>query len=512
MSSSLNLASYIAIGLAGFVVHNAVSSRKHPPYPPGPRTLPMIGNAHQMPTDKEWLAFTEMAQDHGDIVHLTVLGRHIVVLNSPKVVHDLLDRRSAIYSDRPTLTMAGEMIGYVDSIPLHPYDPNHRLARKYLGQALAPREVRGWHRMIQDTNLEFLRQLQVSPATFIGQIRKLVAATVLQMSHAHKVTEDDDWLLQLAELADHEFSVASTPGAFLVDMLPQLRHIPEWLPGAGFQRKAREWRKTTIDLRDEPYKYISQQLQNGTAQPSFTASLIENNPNPTPEEETVLKWTSVAFYVGKSFPFLTVSAITSFFLAMLINPEVQRKAQAEIDKVVGSSRLPTFDDRDDLVYLDAVLKEVHRWNPVANLGIPHLLTEDDHYEGFYLPAGSTVIANNWGILHNHALYPNPFDFNPDRYPPRSSDKRPAATETNPDPRTFVFGYGRRICPGRHLAEDSLFITAAMLLSVFNILPCIDEDGCPVETKVEYTGGTISHPTPFRCRLELRSPEAERLIS
>lgn len=153
--------------------------------------------------------------------------------------------------------------------------------------------------MIQDTNLEFLRQLHASPATFIGQIRKyaahflrrlpahvtwerllhrLVASTVLQMSHAHKVTEDDDWLLQLAELADHEFSVASTPGAFLVDMLPQrtsislilyscgpkdsfpVRHIPEWLPGAGFQRKAREWRKTTIDLRDEPYKYISQQL------------------------------------------------------------------------------------------------------------------------------------------------------------------------------------------------------------------------------------------------------------
>lgn len=191
----------------------------------------------------------------------------------------------------------------MDSIPLHPYDPNHRLARKYLGQALAPREVRGWHRMIQDTNLEFLRQLHASPATFIGQIRKyaahflrhlafdvgsermshrLVASTVLQMSHAHKVTEDDDWLLQLAELADHEFSVASTPGAFLVDMLPQrmsislslsscgsndsfsVRHIPEWLPGAGFQRKAREWRKTTIDLRDEPYKYISQQLVRST--------------------------------------------------------------------------------------------------------------------------------------------------------------------------------------------------------------------------------------------------------
>lgn len=145
----------------------------------------------------------------------------------------------------------------MDSIPLHPYDTNHRLARKYLGQALAPRELRSWHRMIQDTNLEFLRQLHASPATFIGQIRKyathyirrltfdasseqllyrLVASTVLQMSHAHKVTEDDDWLLQLAELADHEFSVASTPGAFLVDMLPQRMSISLLPSSCGYRQ------------------------------------------------------------------------------------------------------------------------------------------------------------------------------------------------------------------------------------------------------------------------------------
>ncbi|EIM91747.1 cytochrome P450 [Stereum hirsutum FP-91666 SS1] len=511
MPSSLNIVIYAAVGLTFITAYRAFQSRKHPPYPPGPKPLPVVGNAHHMPTEKEWIAFADMAKAYGDIMHLSVLGRHIIVLSSPKAVHDLLDRRSSIYSDRPKITMAGEIIGYVDTIPLRPYDTHHRMARKYLGQALSPREVQGWHRTIQDNNMEFLRQLHVSPNTFLAQIRTLVASTVLQISHAHKVTGDDDWMLKLAERADHEFSIASTPGAFLVDVFPQLKYLPEWFPGAGFKCKAREWRKTMVQVRDEPYKYVSDLVRNGTAQPSFTASLIENNPHPTPEEEIVLKWTSVAFYAAGADT--TVSAITSFFLAMLTNPEVQRKAQVEIDKVVGTARLPTFDDREELVYLDSVLKEVHRWNPVANLGIPHSLIQDDHYKGFYLPAGSVIIANNWwvGILHDPDIYPNPFDFDPARYLSQPSGQPSTVTQTNPDPRAFVFGYGRRICPGRHLAEDSLFITAATMLSVFNILPCVDDHGNPLKKQVEYTGGTISHPKPFKCRIQARSPDAERLI-
>lgn len=70
----------------------------------------------------------------------------------------------------------------------------------------------------------------------------------------------------------------------------------------------------------------------------------------------------------------TRSAITSFFLAMTVYPEVQRKAQVELDKVIGRSRLPSFEDRANLPYIEAIVKEVHRWLPVAALGdcLPHL--------------------------------------------------------------------------------------------------------------------------------------------
>ena len=86
-----------------------------------------------------------------------------------------------------------------------------------------------------------------------------------------------------------------------------------------------------------------------------------------------------------------------FFLAMTLFPEVQRKAQEEIDRVIGTDRLPTFEDREDLPYVDAVVKEVLRWHPVAPMGVPHVSTEDDIYEGHFIPAGAIIMPNIWFV-------------------------------------------------------------------------------------------------------------------
>ena len=109
---------------------------------------------------------------------------------------------------------------------------------------------------------------------------------------------------------------------------------------------------------------------------------------------------------------------------MTLHPEVQRKAQAEIDRVIGNDRFPTLDDQPSLPYLDALMKEVFRWNPVEPLGkltvsenygtpfpfvlktltervipgIPHVPTEDDVYEGYFIPKGISVMANIWWVF------------------------------------------------------------------------------------------------------------------
>ncbi|KAJ7823789.1 cytochrome P450 [Mycena olivaceomarginata] len=139
---------------------------------------------------------------------------------------------------------------------------------------------------------------------------------------------------------------------------------------------------------------------------------------------------------------------------MAVNAEVQRVAQAEIDSVVGIDRLPDFIDRERLPYITALMKETIRFHSPSPTGIPHELT-DDIYEGMYLPADCMVMGNIWQILYDPLMYPDPLKFNPSRF----ISKGKLDISKN-DPSRFVFGFGRRTCPGRLFTEDSLWLMIA----------------------------------------------------
>ena len=89
--------------------------------------------------------------------------------------------------------------------------------------------------------------------------------------------------------------------------------------------------------------------------------------------------------------------MATFFLAMVLRPGVQHKAREEIDRVVGDGRLPSVKDRGNLPYIEAVLKEAFRWHPIAPMGLPHLVTEDDVYQGYLIPKGAIIIPNLWFV-------------------------------------------------------------------------------------------------------------------
>ncbi|KDQ64911.1 hypothetical protein JAAARDRAFT_188186 [Jaapia argillacea MUCL 33604] len=502
--------------------------------PPGPRGLPLVGNLLDMPTDEEWKAMANWQHSYGDLTYLCVLGQPFLFINSPSLANEILDKKSANYSERPTLPMASHLVGWDNTLVFARYGSGRfleqrRLLQSYIGNKASMKKF--W-RMEESKSAAFLKRVLDTPANFVEHIRwyfflrflllcfrhlssRTAGAIILQATYGYDVLEDNDPLIQIAGQSIQDLSHMLTPGAFLVDVLPILRHIPAWFPGAEFQATASRMKDTLFAMANEPYKYVTKALDAGTATPSLVTSVLTDR-QLSDEEEYNLKWVAASMYAGGSDT--SVSAIHTFFLAMTMFPDVQKLAQSELDRVVGPDRLPSFLDRENLPYVDAVLKEVLRWAVVTPRGGPHSSLEDDVHDGYYIPKGTIVIPNVWQVLQPRNLrepaldilptsgpFQNPMEFNPDRFLGKNPEK---------DPSQFVFGFGRRICPGIHLADSSMFISIAMMLAVFNISKAVDPvTGKVFEPAAEFSsGGNVVHPKPFKCSITPRSSKAEELIN
>ena len=152
---------------------------------------------------------------------------------------------------------------------------------------------------------------------------------------------------------------------------------------------------------------------------------------------------------------------------MIAYPGTQARAQAELDAVVGRTRLPTFADYPHLPYIRAMVKEILRWRPFAPIITPHRTTEDDWYEGMFIPKGTICLANAWHMNRDPEIFgENVEDFEPARYLDASGDIAPGLTDLKKDGH-FTYGFGSRICVGRAMADNSLFINIAILLWAMN---------------------------------------------
>ncbi|KZT36951.1 cytochrome P450 [Sistotremastrum suecicum HHB10207 ss-3] len=499
---ALALATYILGGL----VLKVIASRKNGPLPPGPKPLFLVGNVVDLPKSHDWFTFEKWGKQYGDVVHVSALGQPIIVLNSHRACLDLLEKKSSIYSDRPRLPMGGDLIGWKNAMALCPYTDRFRSMRKYLGQITGPRnakqfweleeqETKRFLRIIYDDSLKSGSKGEMLP----HRIRGLAGSIISIISYGYRPLSDNDPVIGLADKAIRQFSLATAPGAWLVDVLPAMKHIPAWFPFASFQRTAANHRETLESMVNIPYNTVKEQVATASGHHSFAHDLAQRNETDKSQDDGhIIKWTAASLYSGGADT--TVSAIYSLFLAMTLYPEIQKKAQAQLDAVL-IDRLPTLRDREEgsLPYIEALVKEILRWAPVGPTGIPHRLTQDDQYRGWHIPKGSLVISNIWGITHDETIYPDAAHFKPERFLAEEESSQP-------DPRPIVFGYGRRVCPGQYIAEQSLWIAAAMILSVFSISPV------PGETpKFEYESGTVSHPKPFSCLTAARSSKAKALL-
>ncbi|PYH90324.1 cytochrome P450 [Aspergillus ellipticus CBS 707.79] len=504
---SLSIVVSAILVLVNAYIARVLFNRNPAPLPPGPKGWPIVGNIADLPKEggQDWLHWLQFKEKYGPISSITVMGQTLVILNDAKPAVGLFERRSAIHSSRPYLTFAGDMVGWAHGLALLPYSNRFRAYRKNMHRLLGSKVSASRFNSLQEVEVRrFLLRILRNPGDLLQHIRTEAGAVILKIAYGYTIEpHTNDPLVDLANDAVDKFSIAAKPGTWLVDIMPFLKHIPLWFPGAGFKRNAMKWRNQIFEVAEKPFVFVKDQMKQGTQTPSFLSALLDAGiPPANSEEEIVARWSAGSLYTGGADT--TVSSIANFFMAMALYPDVQRKTQEEIDRVIGKDRLPTFDDQENLPYVNAVVKEVLRWHPVAPMGLPHTSTADDIYEGYFIPKGSIVMPNIWAFLHDPTIYHDPMTFTPERF--LDSDAHTA----EPDPHRMAFGFGRRECPGKLLADRTIFITVAQSLTVFNINKVV-ENGKEVDISPEVMPGVISHPVPYRVDIKPRSEVHEGLI-
>ncbi|KAJ7366948.1 cytochrome P450 [Mycena albidolilacea] len=474
---------------------------RHPPFPPGPLPRFLIGNFHDLPTRLPWVTYTKWGLQYGDLVHASALGQHIVIVNSVETAIELFEKRSHIYSDRPVVPMI-ELTGWDFNIGMMPLGDKWRQHRTMFQQHFR-RDVSLNYRPVQMKKVyQLLQGLLDDPQDFQELLKTLAAASTMATVYGYEVKPSNDRFVALSENAVKKLSDSFLPGAAVVNAFPILRYMPSWMPGAGFQRVAAECRQITEEMQKVPFNFVKQNMRDGVDSTSVVAKLLEaNQARGRSDDENVKQMAAAAYAAGAD---TTASILGSFFLAMALHPDIQKKAQIEIEASTGAHRLPEFEDRPSMPFVEALYREVMRWKPPVPLGVAHATSEDDIYNGYFIPKGATVISNIWAMTHDEAIYFEPDRFNPDRF-------FTADGKLNSDDTVLAFGFGRRSCVGRHNADAIVWAAIVSVLLTFDIAKAKDANGNEIEINANYSDGLVSHPEPFICSTTPRSETAKSLV-
>ncbi|KAI0374537.1 cytochrome P450 [Pilatotrama ljubarskyi] len=497
---------------------------------PGPPPWPIIGNI--LPSRRVWLKLAEYAKTYGPVYSLRILGTPVLVLNDARAARRLLEDKSALYANRNLPKMV-ELCGMDRGVVWEHNPARLRQARKLLHMVLQPRQLEEYATVLDRHVTILLQNLLRKPEDFIRHLQGVTAGVAMQISHGYEIRDGDDSYLDKANEFVENFADASLPGRWMVDWLPFLAWLPTFLPGMDFKRKARVWNAHYTSLAEEGHRMVKDRIAKGTAGPSLTyRALVESKPGE--HSEDVIMFTATQVYTGGADT--GFSTLASFILLMLEHPEIQLRAQAEIDRVIGSDRLPSYADRKSLPYVDAIMTEVLRLRPPIN-AVTRIPSQDDAHEGHVIEKDTLVIVNFWGMLNDETIYPDPLAFKPERWLSKDDKIR----DENVFPLDVVFGFGRRyvaflgafirltpaalgvgiiplticlrrrICPGRYLAQQLVFTAMARTLALFRISHARTPEGDIIVPPGDYSEGGIVYPLPFKCAIEPRSAHSLELL-
>ncbi|EXJ93256.1 hypothetical protein A1O3_01813 [Capronia epimyces CBS 606.96] len=453
--------------------------RRDPRLPPGPPTVPILGNAHQIPLTGLGKKFREWAKEYGNIYSLKVFDSNMIVLADRRAIYQLLDKKGSVYSGRPHLSVPLFMSRGCH-MTFEQATPEWREKRSVITRNLNPQNLDTKHFRVQEAeSILFMNNLLQHPSRSFDHARLYASSVAAILVWGFRAKDFNSFFYKNFYDFVDQWLDAIEPGANPpVEQLPWLWYLP-----GAWKRRAYRVRS----LMDTTWSQARQQVDERRARGDIRDSMMDQKLSEYEKGGWPMSQYSFNNLGGEMLEAgadTTANMLLTIILAVTKFPEVQMKARKELDEVCGTERTPLFSDFERLPYINCIIKEALRWRPTSDLGIPHRLEKDDWYEGMFFPKDTTVWLGAWAIHQNDDEYPDHDRFNPDR-----------------------FKAGRRMCPGIHLAERSMWRVTAKLLWAFEFeeLP-----GRPIDVNA-YTSSNLVRPLEYEVKVTPRSKQHEEVI-
>ncbi|XP_062987872.1 cytochrome P450 2C39-like [Elgaria multicarinata webbii] len=470
-------------------------SRRH--YPPGPLSLPLIGNIWRMGFRFTDDILLKLAKQYGSIFTLWLGYQPSIVMSGYQAVKEALIDHSDEFADRP-VTSYMKLIGKNKGIVLsngHTWKQQRRfglVTLRKLGLGKTGLE----HRVEEEAQqlVETFARSKGQPLDPSFAITNAISNVICGLCFGHRFSLEDKEFQKLIEAIHDSLAVATTSAYLLYEIFPSImKHLP------GPHQKGFTARDTVLSLAKKEIEEHKVQKSFHDPQDYIDFYLLKmekhqrkNEPNSTYNDENLAQSIHDLFIAGTD----TAATTMQWALLLLTNhPDVQDKAYKEIEDVLSSSSSICYQDKKKLPYVNAVIHEIQRSKYVLFFGIPRQSTKDVKINGLTIPKGVMIFPDLRSVLVDPEHWETPEKFNPNHF--LDKDGNFVAREE-----FLAFGAGARVCLGELLAKVDLFIFLTCLLRNFKFqLP----EGVK-ELNEEPITGVTRHTHPYKiCAIPRCSP-------
>ncbi|KAL0095609.1 hypothetical protein J3Q64DRAFT_1712018 [Phycomyces blakesleeanus] len=499
--SPIVAASAVAASVCYFLFSKNTSHKGLNNIPSPKRNYPIFGHMFSLgkvPAEQ----IDEWHKELGPIIQLQVGSQVWVVVSNPHLAHELFTLRGSVTSARPShfyfmdiYSRGGKGVVFVSATK------SWKMARATAMGLLSFASVKRLSGVFQkeaDIMVDYmLKSTKKDGSVDSLKNLQLVAFNVIMSTcfgKRYNSIEDPEVVSMFAFINQHNIyaRIEDDPGSFF----PYL----SWI--LNLSNKKRKMDQFVRANRDKLFYELIKEARNGTSD-CFVKSLYETDAKHSLNDLDIMIMMSDIVIAGSE----TTAVAMSWLIAVTLNyPEIQTKIQAEIDAFTSEyGRLPEFSEAHKLPYLCSTQKESLRYRSITTFGLPHEASEDIDFKGYHIPKGAMLIVSMKTLHMNSDKYKDPEKFIPERFMDKYTTISSAANGPILERDQYNFGWGRRICPGIHLAEMEMFEVFIRLFSSCDISPALDTNGNPI--KVDLEGfrdyGLVDAPLPYGFRITER---------